>query len=1127
MLNINNILKILTILLIYALISSFLEIFYYDSATSLAAAHREQKEDISNLVVDKKILGDLGEIHIKLVDDKNDDDDNNGNNERVPITNATKSKTSTEFLHTTATEITEIPATSTVALKPNPKPSTILPTTNSFGITNLLDPTLKHFNLFDPNTNRLNPNLFASYHTTKNASIEARACLTSQENCKTIEQTKIGWPTIPRKDFKNIIKNSMLHTFPEYSEVVLEEKEDSIFREGRELTIHLKMKNGERQDKTYGGDFLMARLIQLNTYYNFTLPYMKNWGPKLINARDGPTTFFQYAKNTTQNYDNYFIGPDVRIPGTVEDFNNGTYQIKLPLRWAGTFKIQIFLMRKSEACTALIYGMNTIHKKSRVIKGIFQHENAQSELCGMFVPDLLPDGDLSNVCNFTEKYGKGNEWYCNKPENWRTKYPNFECGDWPIWHGDHSGDKNYCAPKWRFGDVVEEFDLDGKGYEDLVYEREIEVLPNSDSTESNDNRQLPASFQKTPGYWKNFTWYDQILPSNHPDPGPDDKINLLQNYGKLMVNKTFIKMGDSIASHISKTFDTGMKTYNKAVMFDQIKNYNAEKYPERTEKHFNFLNYENMRSDDCEPISGWGALYNKFNWINAGSIYITEGHPVNKDLCIGKTLYSSDAINRMKDNQWFGENYIILLTHGAHFASWHPIVFYNRLIAIRDAIIEFKKEEKKFLNSRPELNQKPALFIYKTPSYARGDFKLLYAVVSGFQMFRMREIAFKVFGNPYLEDTKDDDEKYPVKVFDQFGPTFYGFETMKPGNVHPYSFLRDMSSYMLADLMSYYGYVSFSESGEEVREFPNSSQLNLLAKEEQKTAETAETATSNANVCEPRLGKTNQFNLIPLVSFGGSGNTWVRSLIEQATGYYTGSYYSDGMLSEHLKGEKEDPDDLKTPVTKAHTIGRIRTKKSIFPKACIFIIRNPKDALVSQFARFVKHSHDIGITQADLLPENYDFAHFGKKVHAFDNWVELYNLYNPRYRIPGLPLPVETKTKATSMDICNHNIMFIEYEKLKNNSTYLVSILEKVVEFINHNNNFFRDKEKDGFEPLKFRKNCLIVNNEGQFHRQKKEKIEIDQYFSVEERKVANERMVGLNLTLAGHVSLPESYLFQ
>lgn len=36
--------------------------------------------------------------------------------------------------------------------------------------------------------------------------------------------------------------------------------------------------------------------------------------------------------------------------------------------------------------------------------------------------------------------------------------------------------------------------------------------------------------------------------------------------------------------------------------------------------------------------------------------------------------------------------------------------------------------------------------------------------------------------------------------------------------------------------------------------------------------------------------------LVALSSFPGAGNTWVRHLIELATGYYTGSYYFDGTL---------------------------------------------------------------------------------------------------------------------------------------------------------------------------------------------------------------------------------------
>ena len=50
------------------------------------------------------------------------------------------------------------------------------------------------------------------------------------------------------------------------------------------------------------------------------------------------------------------------------------------------------------------------------------------------------------------------------------------------------------------------------------------------------------------------------------------------------------------------------------------------------------------------------------------------------------------------------------------------------------------------------------------------------------------------------------------------------------------------------------------------------------------------------------MGKDKQFPLIALASFPGSGNTWVRYLIERATGIYTGSYYDDGDLFR--KGKK-------------------------------------------------------------------------------------------------------------------------------------------------------------------------------------------------------------------------------
>ena len=45
-----------------------------------------------------------------------------------------------------------------------------------------------------------------------------------------------------------------------------------------------------------------------------------------------------------------------------------------------------------------------------------------------------------------------------------------------------------------------------------------------------------------------------------------------------------------------------------------------------------------------------------------------------------------------------------------------------------------------------------------------------------------------------------------------------------------------------------------------------------------------------------KLGKKGQFKITMLASFAGSGNTWSRFLIENASGYYTGSVFNDKKL---------------------------------------------------------------------------------------------------------------------------------------------------------------------------------------------------------------------------------------
>ena len=85
-----------------------------------------------------------------------------------------------------------------------------------------------------------------------------------------------------------------------------------------------------------------------------------------------------------------------------------------------------------------------------------------------------------------------------------------------------------------------------------------------------------------------------------------------------------------------------------------------------------------------------------------------------------------------------------------------------------------------------------------------------------------------------------------------------------------------------------------------------------------------------------------------LVSFPGSGNSWVRQLLESTTGIYTGSdrdcdldYIKIGMLGEGITSQN-------VIAVKFHwgLLQRWPFKK------VIYIIRNPYDAIVAEYQRF-------------------------------------------------------------------------------------------------------------------------------------------------------------------------------
>lgn len=84
-----------------------------------------------------------------------------------------------------------------------------------------------------------------------------------------------------------------------------------------------------------------------------------------------------------------------------------------------------------------------------------------------------------------------------------------------------------------------------------------------------------------------------------------------------------------------------------------------------------------------------------------------------------------------------------------------------------------------------------------------------------------------------------------------------------------------------------------------------------------------------------------------LVSFPGSGNTWLRYLIQQATGIYTGSIYIDfGLLKNGFPAEKVT--DGSVIVVKTHESSA--KGRAPFSKA-ILLLRSPAAAIQAEFNR--------------------------------------------------------------------------------------------------------------------------------------------------------------------------------
>lgn len=90
---------------------------------------------------------------------------------------------------------------------------------------------------------------------------------------------------------------------------------------------------------------------------------------------------------------------------------------------------------------------------------------------------------------------------------------------------------------------------------------------------------------------------------------------------------------------------------------------------------------------------------------------------------------------------------------------------------------------------------------------------------------------------------------------------------------------------------------------------------------------------------------------VGLISFPGSGNTWIRYLIEAATGIYTGSAYDDvDLQGGGFMGELVSPKSFKVNVIKSHYMHINGVKFD----AIINVYRDPYDAMLAEYNRRCK-----------------------------------------------------------------------------------------------------------------------------------------------------------------------------
>ncbi|XP_059144285.1 WSCD family member CG9164-like [Physella acuta] len=161
------------------------------------------------------------------------------------------------------------------------------------------------------------------------------------------------------------------------------------------------------------------------------------------------------------------------------------------------------------------------------------------------------------------------------------------------------------------------------------------------------------------------------------------------------------------------------------------------------------------------------------------------------------------------------------------------------------------------------------------------------------------------------------------------------------------------------------------------------------------------------NSCGPMSFSVRNFPATALVSFPGSGNTWLRFLIQEATGIFTGSEYNSKKL-RMLGFLGEGVANSSTILVKTHKCDAATLKR--YEKA-VLLIRQPYEAIKAEFNRKYSGRRKLNATK-DTIEKYWPVYYTEHQLY----WVRFHEFWQT-YRRPLLVVMYKDLVQQTSVKL--------------------------------------------------------------------------------------------------------------